>query len=878
MLRTKLLILAVALAAIVCTQTVQAYPPAGVDVISTSARVDIYDVDSTVLIETVILTGHAVVLRGNPYDPGDGRWRIDTQLDTLLLEGYSISQGDTMFVSLNRTMPPATGYIQQITPGIDYPAESFFDVYYLVTFGLPAPNPPKSLGSVRGDFEIDQATGTGKANVPALTKGTEATKLEGPIQKVWPGEPGEEKDPADFCDVQWQGEPYYYWNNTVFGPECWAAYQDPVETGCPTPVYPFGVTEITWVVYAHQDVTIDVQPVIYDYSDPDVIGPLLCEGPIHNFTLPAGGWILGLPFEDTCCVYGPYYAGVIMHTDLGPDVLSIVTDDGVGVPPRSDATYWNPYCQEGWLDLVDDAGIDANLVLFSGGYNADQNDCPSAEQVVWLNYDEVHMADTIWRIPPNGRQYKDPRKIAVYDQATGTLVGYVWHKHVVDPPGPGADTIPTTGTMPVVIGPVPPIPGQKPDEIVQLWGSSVVSWGPPEPGGAVETELQEMYLEGFSELWGPAYLYLPQPAPGAAVSTGEEFFPAESFFDVYYEVEFPGAGYRVVPAGESPHMVADVETFPPYNRKYNPDPEWHPVIDINTPVPDTIGWVAPIHWVRPQTGACCDTATGACRETTPQDCNLPTEIFMGIGIPCIPNPCPQPETIIDTIPTTGLMFVWETPDPPGPGQPYDDAIYVEGEAVVAWGPPGGGVIATEIVSMDLTGTSYLYGEAHLTLPYPAPGQVYEPLPGESFFDVYYEVELPDMGIIIAPADAPPHMVTVIDDIPPIPSKYLPDPAVHAIRDIATGGIIGWVRPIHFVGRTCCNTDGITGDANYDGAVNVADLSFLVTFLFGAGPPPPCPPEADVDCGGSINVADLTYIVDYLFFQGAPPCPCPPLIR
>jgi len=74
---------------------------------------------------------------------------------------------------------------------------------------------------------------------------------------------------------------------------------------------------------------------------------------------------------------------------------------------------------------------------------------------------------------------------------------------------------------------------------------------------------------------------------------------------------------------------------------------------------------------------------------------------------------------------------------------------------------------------------------------------------------------------------------------------------------------------------CCNHDGIRGDVNFDlGGPNVADLTYLVDYLFRGGPPPPCFEEGDVNGDGSINVADLTYLVDYLFRGGPPPPPCP----
>ncbi len=73
---------------------------------------------------------------------------------------------------------------------------------------------------------------------------------------------------------------------------------------------------------------------------------------------------------------------------------------------------------------------------------------------------------------------------------------------------------------------------------------------------------------------------------------------------------------------------------------------------------------------------------------------------------------------------------------------------------------------------------------------------------------------------------------------------------------------------------CCNHDGIRGDVNYEMGLNVADLSWLVDYLFFGGPAPSCPEEGDVDGSGAINVADITYLVDYLFFLGPAPPACP----
>ncbi len=82
--------------------------------------------------------------------------------------------------------------------------------------------------------------------------------------------------------------------------------------------------------------------------------------------------------------------------------------------------------------------------------------------------------------------------------------------------------------------------------------------------------------------------------------------------------------------------------------------------------------------------------------------------------------------------------------------------------------------------------------------------------------------------------------------------------------------------------TCCDGDGMRGNADgltgSGGEVDVADLTYLVAYLFMGGPEPPCIDEGNVDglvsAGGPIDVADLTYLVAYLFLGGPAPAPCP----
>ncbi|MFH1687962.1 MAG: serine hydrolase [bacterium] len=74
---------------------------------------------------------------------------------------------------------------------------------------------------------------------------------------------------------------------------------------------------------------------------------------------------------------------------------------------------------------------------------------------------------------------------------------------------------------------------------------------------------------------------------------------------------------------------------------------------------------------------------------------------------------------------------------------------------------------------------------------------------------------------------------------------------------------------------CCQ--GMPGnmDGDPDDEINIADLVYLVNYMFSAGPEPPCITEVDVngDSNGP-DIADLVYLVDYMFNGGPAPVPRP----
>ncbi len=70
-------------------------------------------------------------------------------------------------------------------------------------------------------------------------------------------------------------------------------------------------------------------------------------------------------------------------------------------------------------------------------------------------------------------------------------------------------------------------------------------------------------------------------------------------------------------------------------------------------------------------------------------------------------------------------------------------------------------------------------------------------------------------------------------------------------------------------------DFIRGDANSDGAVNIADSSFIFNFLFAGGSSPQCEDSADANDDGRIDITDGAFINNFLFLGGpSPPSPFP----
>jgi hypothetical protein len=65
-----------------------------------------------------------------------------------------------------------------------------------------------------------------------------------------------------------------------------------------------------------------------------------------------------------------------------------------------------------------------------------------------------------------------------------------------------------------------------------------------------------------------------------------------------------------------------------------------------------------------------------------------------------------------------------------------------------------------------------------------------------------------------------------------------------------------------------------GDCNCDGTIDVADIVYLINYLFiGGSEPQPMLCAGDCNADGAVNIADVVYLINYLFIGGSSPEGC-----
>ncbi len=80
------------------------------------------------------------------------------------------------------------------------------------------------------------------------------------------------------------------------------------------------------------------------------------------------------------------------------------------------------------------------------------------------------------------------------------------------------------------------------------------------------------------------------------------------------------------------------------------------------------------------------------------------------------------------------------------------------------------------------------------------------------------------------------------------------------------------RPFSLRTESCC-LDGVTGDANCDGTLDLTDITTLIDHLFLSFAPLCCIESTDPDISSRITLQDLTIIINGILLMGElPPCP------
>jgi hypothetical protein len=83
---------------------------------------------------------------------------------------------------------------------------------------------------------------------------------------------------------------------------------------------------------------------------------------------------------------------------------------------------------------------------------------------------------------------------------------------------------------------------------------------------------------------------------------------------------------------------------------------------------------------------------------------------------------------------------------------------------------------------------------------------------------------------------------------------------------------GMIKPVFRSAKSELSSgpNWVFGDANGDGIVDVADVVYLINYLFTEGPPPEPMAAGDANDDCVVDIADVVYLLNYLFLEGDPP--------
>ena len=323
---------------------------------------------------------------------------------------------------------------------------------------------------------------------------------------------------------------------------------------------------------------------------------------------------------------------------------------------------------------------------------------------------------------------------------TATCTTTITVQNPVTLPGAGHDCFQSTAQVSVILYGIGP-GGSDYSTTLNLAGPAVVKRGAPVPVGMqfmIEMEMLEMSLTGTDPLLGPVTLRESEllASRGRITTPPAPFFPAESFFDIFFEIDVAGIT-AFNKATDDYKMSSTITAIPPVGSTY--------------------------------VGASMLLYRKGINEGVVIGRILNASHTVGPVYPCYPPPG------VDCLDTSIRLVV----DVPGFGV---DVLQGTGPTRLSRGTaidPGDGRLEfqTEIISMELSGMGSLFGPFQMIEPTTSPslGTTKAQLPGttyfaDSFFDVFFEVSLPGPGIVAIPA-TPARMVAVISAVPPIGATY-----------------------------------------------------------------------------------------------------------
>jgi len=203
---------------------------------------------------------------------------------------------------------------------------------------------------------------------------------------------------ADTCIVRHDDGIYYKIDGWVTGNELYKSYCDPSLT-CPG-AYPFTVTEINMPMYFAGTptftVSVDVEAV--DNTDPacPVPGALMAISSDWELSVPSAGlYDIWIPLDTPIVVTGPFFAGFYLGTAFDPTDSAAIVIDTIPVPCRS-YNAWDTTI--GFIDLAQNQyyNFPGRLVLYASGVPGGAVAPPSVELIFPGEDDTCYASTPIW--------------------------------------------------------------------------------------------------------------------------------------------------------------------------------------------------------------------------------------------------------------------------------------------------------------------------------------------------------------------------------------------------------------------------------------------------------------------------------------------------